>query len=76
MRIGLPRYGRTENLPRGRHFSRELNFGEVWFNDHWPLTSEMPYGSEQQSRFGRDLSWYLLEEYATLKYIDLCNSPR
>ena len=59
----------TENLRRGLYFSRELAFGEVWLNDHLPLTSEMPHGGVKQSGFGHDLSRYSLDEYTTVKHV-------
>jgi betaine-aldehyde dehydrogenase len=59
----------TENLRRGLYFSRNLDFGEVWLNDHLPLTSEMPHGGVKQSGFGHDLSRYSLEEYTTVKHV-------
>jgi betaine-aldehyde dehydrogenase len=59
----------TENLRRGLWFSRELQFGEVWLNDHLPLTSEMPHGGVKQSGFGHDLSRYSLDEYTTVKHV-------
>lgn len=59
----------TEDLRRGLYFSRELEFGEVWLNDHLPLTSEMPHGGVKQSGFGHDLSRYSLEEYTTVKHV-------
>jgi betaine-aldehyde dehydrogenase len=59
----------TRHLNRGLRFARDLDFGEVWMNDHLPLTSEMPHGGIKQSGFGHDLSRYALEEYTTLKHV-------
>ncbi|WP_020375409.1 aminobutyraldehyde dehydrogenase [Sulfobacillus thermosulfidooxidans] len=59
----------TNNLQRALDMSKKLEFGEVWLNDHLPLTSEMPHGGIKQSGFGHDLSHYALEEYTTIKHV-------
>jgi len=59
----------TRDVYRAQRLSRELEFGEVWINDHLPLTSEMPHGGLKQSGFGHDLSYYALEEYTVVKHV-------
>lgn len=59
----------TTQLDRGLEMSRQLQFGEVWLNDHLPLTSEMPHGGVKQSGFGHDLSHYALEDFSTVKHV-------
>ncbi|POB10510.1 aminobutyraldehyde dehydrogenase [Sulfobacillus sp. hq2] len=59
----------TQDLNRALTMSKHLAFGEVWLNDHLPLTSEMPHGGIKQSGFGHDLSRYALEEYTVVKHV-------
>lgn len=59
----------TQNVQRALRMSAALQFGEVWINDHLPLTSEMPHGGVKQSGFGHDLSAYALEEFTTIKHV-------
>jgi acyl-CoA reductase-like NAD-dependent aldehyde dehydrogenase len=49
--------------------ARKLEFGAVWLNDHFTLTSEMPHGGYKQSGYGKDLSAYALEEYTIVKHV-------
>jgi betaine-aldehyde dehydrogenase len=59
----------TRDVERALRFSAGLRFGEVWINEHLPLTSEMPHGGVKQSGFGHDLSKYALEEYTVVKHV-------
>ncbi len=59
----------TSNVFRALRMARELEFGEVWINDHLPLASEMPHGGVKRSGFGSDLSRYSFEEYTTVKHV-------
>ncbi len=68
----------TRDLRRAMNVSRKLRFGEVWINDHLPLTSEMPHGGYKQSGSGKDLSIYAFEEFTNIKhvYVDLTGKVR
>jgi len=68
----------TRDVYRALRLSRELEFGEVWINDHLPLASEMPHGGVKKSGFGADLSRYSFEEYTNVKHImaDLSGEAR
>jgi betaine-aldehyde dehydrogenase len=68
----------TRDVTRALRLSRELQFGEVWINDHLPLASEMPHGGVKRSGFGSDLSRYSFEEYTTVKHVmaDLTGEAR
>jgi betaine-aldehyde dehydrogenase len=68
----------TRDVTRALRLSRELEFGEVWINDHLPLASEMPHGGVKRSGFGSDLSRYSFEEYTTVKHVmaDLSGEAR
>lgn len=59
----------TENVQRAFRIANQLEFGEVWINDHLPLVSEMPHGGLKRTGHGRDLSIYALEEYTYLKHV-------
>ncbi|MHB1345605.1 MAG: gamma-aminobutyraldehyde dehydrogenase [Thermoleophilia bacterium] len=59
----------TSNIFRGLRVAKELEFGEVWINDHLPLASEMPHGGVKKSGFGSDLSHYSFQEYTTVKHV-------
>jgi betaine-aldehyde dehydrogenase len=68
----------TSDVTRALRLSRDLEFGEVWINDHLPLASEMPHGGVKRSGFGSDLSRYSFEEYTTVKHVmaDLSGEAR
>lgn len=57
----------------GRLFraARELEFGTVWLNDHFPMANEMPHGGFRQSGSAKDQSMYSLEDYTTVKHVML-----
>jgi betaine-aldehyde dehydrogenase len=68
----------TRDVFRALRVSKELEYGEVWINDHLPLASEMPHGGVKKSGFGSDLSRYSFEEYTTVKHVmaDLTGEAR
>ncbi len=68
----------TKDVTRALRLSRDLEYGEVWINDHLPLASEMPHGGVKKSGFGSDLSRYSFEEYTTVKHVmaDLSGEAR
>ncbi|MGX6448273.1 aminobutyraldehyde dehydrogenase [Patulibacter sp. S7RM1-6] len=59
----------TRDVGTAMRFSRELNFGCVWVNEHMPYMSEMPHGGFGESGYGKDLSIYSLEEYTRIKHV-------
>jgi betaine-aldehyde dehydrogenase/aminobutyraldehyde dehydrogenase len=59
----------TRDVGAAMRFSRDLNFGCVWVNDHMPYLSEMPHGGFGESGYGKDLSVYSLEEYTRIKHV-------
>ncbi|MBX5440744.1 MAG: aminobutyraldehyde dehydrogenase [Solirubrobacteraceae bacterium] len=59
----------TRDVGQALRFTRELDFGCVWVNDHLPFLSEMPHGGFGQSGYGKDLSAYALEEYTRIKHV-------
>jgi len=59
----------SRDIGRCMRMARKLEFGAVWLNDHFTLTSEMPHGGYKQSGYGKDLSAYALEEYTIVKHV-------
>ena len=59
----------TRDVGRALRMSRKLQFGTVWINTHIPLTPEMPHGGYKQSRYGKDMSIYAIEEYTNIKHV-------
>jgi 1-pyrroline dehydrogenase len=49
--------------------ARRLQYGTVWINDHFTLTSETPHGGVKESGWGKDGSKYALEDYSVVKHI-------
>lgn len=68
----------TRDIRKAHYVASRLRFGEVWINEHGPLTSEMPHGGYKQSGFGHDMSIYAVEEYTNIKhvYVDLTGERR
>ena len=46
-------------------------------NEHIAIASEMPDGGYKQSGFGKDMSFYALEDYTQIKHVmaDLTDEP-
>ncbi|HSK27511.1 MAG TPA: gamma-aminobutyraldehyde dehydrogenase [Jiangellales bacterium] len=59
----------TRDVHRSLRFTREIEAGCVWVNDHIPIISEMPHGGSKRSGFGKDMSAYSFEEYTNVKHV-------
>lgn len=59
----------TRDTGRAFNAARRLQFGTVWINTHFGLTSEMPHGGYKQSGYGKDMSLYAIEEYTRVKHV-------
>jgi aminobutyraldehyde dehydrogenase len=46
-----------------------LQFGTVWVNTHFTLTSEMPHGGMKMSGYGKDQSQFSLEDYTAIRHV-------
>jgi betaine-aldehyde dehydrogenase len=68
----------TRDVRTAIRAANALRFGDVWVNDHLPLSSETPHGGMKQSGFGKDLGVDSLADYTVLKniYIDLTGQAR
>ena len=59
----------TSNHTRAMLFSKLLDFGIVWINDHGTMAAEMPHGGFKHSGYGKDLSMYGFEDYTRIKHV-------
>jgi betaine-aldehyde dehydrogenase len=59
----------TGDIGRAGRFTRALDFGAVSLNVHAPMTAEMPHGGFRASGYGKDLSFYGLEDYTRVKHV-------
>src|SRR6476620_929046 len=59
----------TSDIGRAMRVAKALEFGHVWINEHFTLTSETPHGGVKQSGYGKDGSKYALEDYTFVKHV-------
>ena len=59
----------TSDIGRAMRVAKALEFGHVWVNEHFTLTSETPHGGVKQSGWGKDGSKYALEDYTFVKHV-------
>ena len=67
----------TRDVFRANRMAARIQAGTVWVNEHIAIASEMPHGGYKQSGFGKDMSFYALEEYTQIKHVmaDLTDEP-
>jgi succinate-semialdehyde dehydrogenase/glutarate-semialdehyde dehydrogenase len=70
-RYGLASYLFTEKLSRAHRVAEELDFGMVGINDCAVSTPQAPFGGVKESGLGREGGKYGIEEYLSIKYINL-----
>ena len=61
----------TTDIGKAMRVAKYLEFGHVWINEHFTLTSETPHGGVKQTGWGKDGSKYALEDYTTVKHITI-----
>jgi 1-pyrroline dehydrogenase len=59
----------TGSIGRAMRVAKALEFGTVWINEHFTLTSETPHGGVKESGWGKDGSAYALEDYTFVKNV-------
>jgi len=59
----------TSDIGKAMRVAKSLEFGHVWINEHFTLTSETPHGGVKQSGWGKDGSKYALEDYTFIKHV-------
>ncbi len=59
----------TSDIGKAMRVAKALDFGHVWINEHFTLTSETPHGGVKQSGWGKDGSKYALEDYTFVKHV-------
>ena len=69
VRFGLAASVFTSDIGRAMRVAKAIQFGTVWINEHFTLTSEMPHGGFKESGYGKDGSMYALEDYTVVKHV-------
>ena len=59
----------TTDIGKAMRVAKYLEFGHVWINEHFTLTSETPHGGVKQTGWGKDGSKYALEDYTFVKHV-------
>jgi succinate-semialdehyde dehydrogenase/glutarate-semialdehyde dehydrogenase len=67
--FGLVAYAWTSALGRSLRLSRSLEAGMVILNSGSVGTASVPFGGIKQSGYGREGSYYGIEEYVHVKYV-------
>ncbi len=66
---GLVAYAYTRDLGRAFRLSRNLEAGMVILNSGSVGTASVPFGGVKHSGYGREGSYYGIEEYVEVKYV-------
>jgi succinate-semialdehyde dehydrogenase/glutarate-semialdehyde dehydrogenase len=66
---GLVAYAYTRELGRAFRLSRAIEAGMVILNSGSVGTASVPFGGVKQSGYGREGSYYGIEEYVEVKYV-------
>ncbi|TXC72975.1 NAD-dependent succinate-semialdehyde dehydrogenase [Sphingomonas ginsenosidivorax] len=66
---GLVAYAYTRDLGRAFRLSRNIEAGMVILNSGSVGTASVPFGGIKQSGYGREGSYYGIEEYVHVKYV-------
>ena len=69
VKFGLSSSVFTGSIGKAMRAARRLQFGTVWINEHFTLSSETPHGGVKESGYGKDGSKYALEDYTFIKHV-------
>jgi len=67
--FGLVAYAYTRDLARAFRLSRNIESGMVMLNSGSVGTASVPFGGVKHSGYGREGSYYGIEEYVEVKYV-------
>lgn len=73
---GLVAYAYTRELGRAFRLSRDIEAGMVILNSGSVGTASVPFGGVKQSGYGREGSYYGIEEYIEVKYVLMAGLDR
>ncbi len=73
---GLVAYAYTKDLARAFRLSRDIDAGMVILNSPSVGTASVPFGGVKHSGFGREGSYYGIEEYVEVKYVLMASLDR
>ncbi len=68
-RYGLAAYAYTRDLNRSHRLTRALEYGIIGINEGMISTEVAPFGGMKESGFGKEGSFYGLDEYLDSKYV-------
>jgi aminobutyraldehyde dehydrogenase len=59
----------SASIRRAMRFSRELQYGCVWVNEHLLWPTELPHGGLKASGMGKEMSIYGLDDYSCIRHV-------
>lgn len=59
----------TRDIARAMRFTRDLEFGNVWVNNHMAIGPEVPIGGFGASGYGKEGGGVRVEEFTRLKQV-------
>lgn len=64
----------TRDVGNAMNIASRLRCGMTWVNAHGIATAEMPHGGMKASGYGSDMSVYALENYTTVRHVQVSHS--